>query len=185
MNKKIGLLLGSFDPIHNGHVTMAAAATNLGLVDKVFFVPSAQNPWKAKSTNFMIRCAMIQRAIEGESEFFLSPVELELEAPYYTYKTLELLQKQYPQDEFSLIVGSDVALSIKDWEKGDWILQNFPLITVNRPGCDEPGIVDIPLEMNTSSTLIRAKVKNGESIVDLVPPGVDEIIECIKLYKNE
>jgi nicotinate-nucleotide adenylyltransferase len=133
----------------------------------------------------MIRCAMIQRALEGKSEFFLSPVELELEAPYYTYKTLELLQKQYPNDEFSLIVGSDVALSIKDWENGGWILQNFPLITVNRPGCDEPGIVDIPLEINTSSTLIRAKVKKGESIADLVPPGVDEIIECIKLYKNE
>ena len=182
---KIGLLLGSFDPIHNGHITMAAAATNLGMVDKVFFVPSAQNPWKSKSTNFLIRCAMIQRAIEGESEFFMSPVEVQLDAPYYTYKTLELLQKYYPNDEFSLIVGADTALSIKDWERGDWILTNFPLITISRPGFEEPGVVDIPLEMNTSSTLIRELVKKGESIDFLVHPGVKEIIECTKLYKNE
>lgn len=180
---KIGLLLGSFDPIHNGHITMAAAATNLGLVDKVFFVPSVQNPWKAKSTNFMIRCAMIQRALEGESEFFLSPVELELEAPYYTYKTLELLQKQYPNDEFSLIVGSDVALSIKNWENSSWILQNFQLIIVQRPGYNFNVQVDIEDSIDISSTQIRNLVKEGLPINHLVHPGVEEIIKGAKLYK--
>ena len=179
---KIGLLLGSFDPIHNGHVKMAEKVYELGLVDKVFFVPSAQNPWKERSTNFLIRCAMIQRAIGNRPEFFMSPVEVQLDEPYYTYKTLERLQWLYPDYQFSLIVGADTAASIKDWENGNWILENFPLITLSRPGYDNV-INSVQLEVNASSTLVRTLTKAGEPIDHLVHPGVKEIIECIKLYK--
>ena len=180
---RIGLLLGSFDPIHNGHVMMAEKVWELGLVDKVFFVPSAQNPWKERSTNFLIRCAMIQRAIGNRPEFFMSPVEVQLDEPYYTYKTLERLQELHPTYQFNLIVGADVAATIKDWENGNWILENFPLIVLSRPGYDSDN--SVPLEVNVSSTQVRTLTKNGESIDHLVHPGVKEIIECIKLYKNE
>lgn len=180
---RIGLLLGSFDPIHNGHVKMAESALNKGLVDKVFFVPTAQNPWKAESTKFIIRCAMIQRAIATNVNFYMSPIELELEAPYFTYKTLQLLKEQYPEGEFKLIVGADVADSIKDWEHGDWILQNFSLITVQRPGYNFQVNVDIEDSIDVSSTEIRNLIKEGLSIEHLVHPGVKEIIEGAKLYK--
>lgn len=180
---RIGLLLGSFDPIHNGHIKMGESALEKGLVDKVFIVPTAQNPWKGESTKFIIRCAMIQRAIEAKVDFYMSPIELELEAPYYTYKTLQLLKEQYPEGEFKLIVGADVADSIKNWENGDWILQNFQLITVQRPGHNFNVQVDIEDSIDISSTQIRNLVKEGLPIDHLVHPGVEEIIKGAKLYK--
>ena len=112
---KIGLLLGSFDPIHAGHIYMATQALNNNFVDKVLFVPTYQNPWKSNSTDFDKRCFMVQLAIENVSNCYLSLIETKTTHPHYTSNTLKLLKKQYPNDELFLIVGVDTVLSIKDW----------------------------------------------------------------------
>ena len=88
---RIGLLLGSFDPIHIGHISMATSVLNEQLVDKVLFVPTKQNPWKPKSTSFIHRNMMIMKALYGFENCELCPIEWSIESPNYSYKTLQLL----------------------------------------------------------------------------------------------
>ena len=152
---KIGVLLGSFDPPHMGHLHMANTILNKELVDKIMFVPTVQNPWKENSTDFKIRCFMIQMALNDMDNCYLSTVESRISEPYYSYKTLELLQQEYPDDELYLIVGSD--LDIKNWNKGQWIIDNFKIITIARNVLT--GSEDISEIWNISSTEIRELVK--------------------------
>ena len=128
---KVGFLLGSFDPIHMGHLHMAAASLNTGLVDKVVFVPSVQNPWKENSTDFRNRCFMIQLAIDDMEHCSLSSIDYRNTAPYYSVNTLKMLQEEYPEDELYLIVGADIVNNIKDWHEGEWILKNFDFTAGN------------------------------------------------------
>ena len=92
---KIGLFGGTFDPIHMGHLHMAASALNAGLVDDVVFVPSVQNPWKEKySVDFRNRCFMIQLAIDDMEHCSLSNVDYRNTKPYYSVNTLKLLKEE-------------------------------------------------------------------------------------------
>lgn len=180
---KIGILLGSFDPIHMGHLHMAVSALNADLVDKVVFVPTKQNPWKNNSTNFYQRCNMVQLALLDLENCEVSSIEDNIKRPYYSYKTLELLKEKYFKDELHLIVGVDTAKSIKNWQNGNWILTNFKLIVITRPGYENTGIVDIPKSLDISSTEIRKLVKNKKQIYPLVPKIVNDYIKSNNLYK--
>ena len=180
---RIGILLGSFDPIHMGHLHMAVSALNADLVDKVVFVPSVQNPWKAKSSGFKNRCLMVQLAIDDMERCSISTADKRTEAPHYSCNTLQILKDEYPEDELCLIVGVDTAVSIKNWQSGDWILDNFRLITVARPGCDSTGIVDIPKALDISSTEIRELVKAKKQIYPLVPRIISQCIKRLGLYE--
>lgn len=182
MNKKIGILLGSFDPIHMGHLYMATSALNNSLVDEVVFVPSVQNPWKKNSSGFRNRCIMVQLAIDELENCQLSCIDRRTSAPHYTSNTLKLLQEQYPNNELYLIVGADVAPNIKDWYEGDWILENFKLITVSRPGCENNN-ADIPMMFDISSSYIRDLVKDGKQVYPLVPKVVSQCIKRFGLYE--
>lgn len=183
MNKKIGILLGSFDPIHMGHLYMATSALNSGLVNEVVFVPSVQNPWKKNSSGFRNRCIMVQLAIDELEHCQLSCVDHRTSAPHYTSNTLKLLKEQYPNDELCIIVGADVAPNIKNWYEGEWILENFQLITVSRPGYEDTGIVDIPMTFDISSSYIRDLVKRGKQVYPLVPKVVSQCIKRFGLYE--
>ena len=112
---KVGILLGSFNPIHMGHLHMATSALNAGLVDEVVFVPSVQNPWKKKySADFRNRCFMISLAIDDMENCSLSSIDYRNTEPYYSVNTLKMLQEEYPEDELYLIVGADIVNTIKD-----------------------------------------------------------------------
>lgn len=181
---KVGFLLGSFDPIHMGHLYMATSALNAGLVDDVVFVPSVQNPWKEKySVDFRNRCFMIQLAIDDMEHCSLSSIDYRNSEPYYSSNTLKMLKEEYPDDELFLIVGIDTAIEISNWNEGDWILQNFRLITVARNGYDDSGIVDIPKTLNVSSTEIRILAKEKKQIYPLVPKVISQYIKRFNLYK--
>lgn len=182
---RIGLLLGSFDPVHNGHLEMAQKALEANLVDQVLFVPTKQNPWKENSTDYVTRCMMLLTAVKNIPNCKVSAIENKITPPYYSYKTLEALKERYKWDDLFLIVGADTATSIKDWNNGDWILKMMPLITVSRPGSEPTGIIDIPLQVDISSTEIRNLVKENKSIDHLVPRSVNGLINILKLYKDE
>ena len=182
MNKKIGILLGSFDPIHMGHLYMATSALNNGLVNEVVFVPSVQNPWKKNSSGFRNRCIMVQLAIDELEHCQMSCIDHRTSAPHYTSNTLKLLKEQYPNDELCIIVGADVAPNIKDWYEGEWILENFQLITVSRPGCENDN-ADISMMFDISSSYIRDLVKNGKQVYPLVPKVVSQCIKRFGLYE--
>lgn len=181
--KKIGILLGSFDPIHIGHMYMAAEVVNNKLVDEVLFVPAFQNPWKERSVDFWQRCSMIEMAISDLPNCKVSDVERLLSAPYYSHKTLELLKEQHPNDELYIIIGVDVSLDIKHWHNGEWILENFKILTVQRDGYDHNVHVDIHRSINVSSTYVRNLYKNKKTVYPLVPKNVDEYIRKYKIYE--
>ena len=169
---KIGLLLGSFDPIHNGHLNLAQNMIDHNHIDHVLFVPTLQNPWKARSTNIMTRAYMIQMAIFGNPKLSISSVETKLSAPYYTHLTLKQLQLDYPNDELILIMGSDIANSLHLWEQGTWILENFKILNISRN------------LYKVSSSEIRYLVNKKYPFEHLVPDKVAEIIKNFKLYET-
>lgn len=182
MNERIGFLLGSFDPVHIGHLYMATEALNLNLVDKVIFVPAFQNPWKEKSIDFRHRCYMLENAVSFIPNCSISEVEKLLEPPYYSYNTLKVLKEQYPNDKLYLIVGVDVASEIKNWYKGEWILNNYKLIVVNRNGYLYNNRIDIQRNINISSTELRNMYRNGKQVYPLVPREIDDYIKKYKIY---
>lgn len=183
MSKKIGFLMGSFDPIHIGHLFMASEAINNNLVDEVVFVPTFQNPWKPQSTDFWQRCNLVKMALDSMDNCSLSTVESKISAPFYSYKTLEKLREIYPTDKLYIIVGADVASEIKRWEHGDWILNNFELIIVNRNDIIYDGRIDLMYTINVSSTAIREMYKKGKQVCPLVPAKVDNFIKKYKTYE--
>lgn len=182
MSKKIGFLLGSFDPVHIGHLYMATEALNLNLVDKVIFVPAFQNPWKEKSVDFWHRCSMLSSAVAHIPNCSVSEVEKLLNPPYYSYNTLKVLKEQYPNDELYLIVGADVASEIKNWYRGEWILNNYKLLIVRRNGYLYDGHIDIQRTINISSTDLRNMYRNGKQVYPLVPQEIDNYIKKYKIY---
>lgn len=180
---KVGFLLGSFDPIHIGHLYMASSVLNADLVDEVVFVPSVQNPWKENSTDFLNRCYMIYLAIDNMEHCFLSNIDYKNTKPYYSANTLKLLKEEYPNDDLYIIVGVDIVNDIKNWHEGQWILDNFKLITIAREGYLDAGIHDISKTINISSTEIRELVKANKQIYPLVPKVVSQYIKKFNLYK--
>ena len=180
---KVGFLLGSFDPIHMGHLYMASSALNAGLVDEVVFVPSVQNPWKENSTDFRNRCFMIQLAIDDMEHCSLSSIDYRNTEPYYSVNTLKMLKEEYPEDALYVIVGVDIINDIKNWHEGQWILDNFKLTTIAREGYLDAGIPDIRKTLNVSSTEIRELAKEKKQIYPLVPKVISQYIKRFNLYK--
>lgn len=179
--KRIGILLGSFDPPHIGHINMATQALNKELVDHVVFVPTKQNPWKENSTDWTTRCDMVISSIKDIFKCSISFVESYLQEPYYTSNTLRALQKVYSDCELYLIVGADTSLNIIYWHEGEWILNNFKFITVSRSNyitdCDIEQTIDV------SSTMIRELAQQEKILFPLVTKDVEQLIKLNKLYK--
>lgn len=168
---KIGIILGSFDPIHIGHLYIAQHALNENSVDNVIFVPAYQNPWKSKSIDYADRYYMVKFAIKNMKKCSVSDIELYTSEPHYTSDTLKYLKEIYPNDELYLLMGEDVYNDIFEWHEGKWILNNFKFITYSRN------------IYNTSSTEIRNLIKENKQIYPLVPESVCEYITINNLYK--
>ena len=167
--RKIGLFLGSFDPIHIGHyanIIKSLDKTRTDHVDQVIIVPAFQNPWKKKkATAFNHRFEMCRTIAHqicrhlGKDKVIVSNIEERLKATTrYSYLTLQELQKQYPKDELSIICGTDISNEIKDWKEGDWILKNFKLLVLDRGGQTENQESTVTI----SSTVIRNMIANNQ-----------------------
>ena len=205
--KKIGLLLGSFDPIHIAHINIAACVLNSGLCDKVLFVVAKHNPWKRNEpAPFDVRCDMVQLSITPfGSSCEVCELEKDIEPPTYSYKVLAKIREQYPDDELYLITGTDTFNKLPRWK--NWktdIEPYFKVICVDRCLCnpkdiglDEDktfalGVFDskigqianiTPRVLDVSSTMIRNMVANNENPYPLVTKDVLNIINSYKLYR--
>ena len=185
---KVGFLLGTFDPIHMGHLYMITSALNDNLVDEVVVVPTVQNVWKDhKATEFQHRCFMTQLAIDEIDNCTISSIDYYTPEPHYSYQTLQLLKEYYPNEELYLIVGADIVDDIANWKEGEWILENFKLIAVNRANSSFKAKVDgyISCTFDVSSTMIRYLVKDKKQIYPLVPKAISQYIHRFNIYKNE
>lgn len=199
---RLGLLGGTFDPVHRGHLAIAAAARDQLGLEKVLFVPAGL-PWRKSGREIAPvedRLAMLRLAIGGEPKFELATMELEREGPTYTADTLEALRAERPGDDLFFIVGQDALVDLPNWVRPERIIELATLAVARRPDVTQaeveeaarrlPGLLervvwlDMP-PLDISATEIRARVRRGEAIDGLVPSPVTEYIWERGLYREE
>ena len=198
---RLGLLGGTFDPVHRGHLTLAwAGRDELGL-DEVLFLPAGQ-PWRKAGRMIASnehRLAMLRRALEGEAAFPVSTLELERPGPSYTVDTLEALRDDRPEDELFFLLGEDALMDLPNWARPQRIMELAMLAVARRADTSPkaleeterrlPGLGErvIWLKMSAvavSATEIRERVRGGQPVGDLVPATVEEYIQKQRLYRE-
>ena len=200
-NKKIGILGGSFDPIHNGHLAIAESAYKDFILDEIWLIPAGHSPNKDedKMTNAIIRAEMTELAARDIPHFKLSTYEVDKEETSYTYLTLSDLKKQYPDTDFYFIMGADSLDYFESWKHPEIICQKAVILVAVRDDMDLDDIqrkiefikeqfdAEIyPLscpKIDISSSEIRTKVLTGKNISDMVPQAVSDYITKHGLYK--
>jgi nicotinate-nucleotide adenylyltransferase len=198
----IGVLGGTFDPIHSGHIIIAEKARlELGLA-RILFVPAGQ-PWlktDRKITPAAHRVEMVRRAIAANPHFELSTVDIDRPGPSLSVETVDILQQQLGAGvELFFLVGWDSLAELPQWMEPDRLVQLCKLVAVTRPGFSRPDLkamessvpgvaqsvvwLDIP-PVDISSTDIRNRVARGLSVHGLVPDEVEAYIKEHRLYSD-
>jgi len=193
MTVRLGVMGGTFDPIHLGHLVAASEVAHLFALDEVVFVPTGE-PWQKAEravTDPETRFLMTAIATADDPRFTVSRVDIERAGPTYTVDTLRDLAAQHPGAELFFITGADALASIMTWRDPDDVLALAHLVAVTRPGHDldaahlPPGaatVVEIPA-LAISSTDCRERVAAGAPITYLVPAGVERFIAERGLYR--
>ncbi len=194
---KIGIFGGSFDPIHNGHINLAKYVLAHTDLDEVWLMVSPLNPLKPQGyvATDEQRLEMVRLAVADTPGIRVSDFEFHLPIPSYTYKTLTELKKNYPENDFRLIIGGDNWASFDRWRNPQEILSEFGVIVYPRPGEQIPNpskgvtILNGAPEMPVSSTEIRSILKNGYTqnvsklmLNTFLPEKVQSYIDANGLY---
>lgn len=196
----LGILGGTFNPIHSAHLAIAEAALAHFELDRVLFVPARVPPHKGEQqVSVTARAEMLKLALMDRPEFNFSSVELDRSGVSYTVDTLRALREIYPAAKLFFVIGDDSLLQLHSWRSIGELMEMCSFITISRPGADVGQLrnhihfdeqtteqllanrieaCNLPL----SSTMIREYVREGRSIDHLVPAKVAEYIEQKKLY---
>ncbi|MGL4519150.1 MAG: nicotinate (nicotinamide) nucleotide adenylyltransferase [Phocaeicola sp.] len=188
MEKKIKTALfgGSFNPIHIGHLALANYLCEWGEVDELWFLVSPQNPLKREGNELwddQLRLELVEAAIAHYPKFKVCTIEFELPRPSYTIHTLRALSKQYPDRDFTLVIGADNWQLFPRWSQPEEILANYSLLVYPRPGYEidestlppQVQLVQTPL-IEISSTFIRKSLAAGKDVRYFLHPAVYERI---------
>lgn len=189
----IGILGGSFNPVHIGHMMLASYLAQWGYVDQVWLTLSPRNPLK-KDPGALLpdlkRLTMLNIAIKGASKIDVCDIELTMPQPSYTVATLDLLAGRFPDMRFKLIIGSDNWAIFDRWKDAQHILDTYGVIVYPRPGypvddrhVDGMELVDAPM-VNISSTFVRNAISRGRDMEYFLPTGVHKYIVEHKLYRQ-
>ena len=183
----IGILGGTFDPVHNAHLAMAQAALDQLKLDKVLFIPTGttryRNPAIASPRD---RVAMLKLALQGNPRFLLDERELQPGASGYTVDTLQGLRAGLKDaDQLYLLLGADQYEKLGSWQRPDEVRRLAGIRVFGRPGIQTKGGGKlVPMDpMPVSASEIRARAKRGEDLGGLVPPAVANYIERQRLYR--
>jgi nicotinate-nucleotide adenylyltransferase len=183
---RLGILGGSFDPIHHGHLIVAQLAREQLGLDRVLFVVAAAQPLKVgHGASSADRARMVELAIAGLEGLEVDRRELERPGPSYTVETLRALTAEHPGAELVLLLGSDAAWQFPRWRAPDEIRALARLACFVRGGEDPPeGLGDrvVVPRLELSSTAIRARAAAGRSLAGWVPPSVAGYISGLRLY---
>lgn len=186
----IGILGGTFDPPHLGHLVAAQEAFVTLSLDRLLFVPAAEPPHKldARISSARIRLEMLRAAVAGNARFEVSTIELDRSGPSYTVDTLRQLRTEFPSAALFLLIGIDQVREFSSWREPDEVLRLAEVVMLSRAGEDagsQAGFVRQTVavtRLDISSTLIRARIAHGQPIRYLVPDAVEEIIRREGIY---
>lgn len=197
---RLGILGGTFDPPHYGHLILAEMAADSLSLDCVLFVPAADPPHKdAVRASAEHRTALVERAIAGNPRFALSRVDLDRPGPHYTADMLRLLHQEFVKAELVFLIGSDSLRDLPKWSRPGELIRLARLGVMRRPGPaldlaqlerDIPGIsarldwIDAP-QIDLSATALARRIRAGLSIRYQTPDAVRAYIEAHTLYRND
>lgn len=172
MNHSIGIFGGSFNPVHCGHIALAKEILRQNELDGIWLMVSPQNPLKRQDDllDDYERLRLARKALEDVQGIEACDFEFGLPRPSYTWNTLEALSKAYPEHRFSLIIGGDNWDHFDRWYRAADIRKRYPLIVYPRENYSASN-EHYPL-FNVSSTEVRKRVRNGDSIEGLVPDAI-------------
>lgn len=189
---RLGVMGGTFDPIHHGHLVAASEVQNRFGLDEVVFVPTGQ-PWQKAGSGVSAaehRYLMTVIATASNPRFTVSRVDIDRGGPTYTIDTLRDLHAERPDDELLFMTGADALAEILSWKDADKLFDLAHFIGVTRPGHvlsdrglpeDRVTLMEVPA-MAISSTDCRARVRSGHPVWYLVPDGVVQYITKYGLY---
>lgn len=200
---KIGIMGGTFDPIHNGHLMLGEQAYDEYRLDEVWFMPSGHPPHKKRRqvTEPKLRLAMTAAAVKYHPGFSCSDFEVAREGNTYTAQTLKLLLEAYPEHTYYFIVGADSLYEIEKWYEPELVLKLAVILAAPREYEVKERSLDQQIdylrrkydadirmlhckEMDISSAELRSMVSNGESIDPYVPKVVNKYIQDHGLYQE-
>lgn len=194
MSQKIGIIGGSFDPIHNGHLIIALDACEQFELDRVLFVPAFQAPLKSKSPDASPcqRMQMVRLATAGEPKFEASDVDYRFESTSYSVRTASTLTEDFPGAELHWILGADQIAQLHLWRDIEKLSQLVRFIAFERPGFQSLTSPELPActrilrgqmrQLEISSTEIRQRLKNGRPAKYFLPAQVFDYIKAENLY---
>jgi nicotinate-nucleotide adenylyltransferase len=196
---RLGLLGGTFDPIHLGHLILAEQCREACNLERVWFVVAGMPPHKpAGRTAVAHRLEMVRIATAGHPAFRVSEIETSRPGPHYSVETLESVRRDQPDDQLFFLIGADSLSDLPSWREPARIARMATIVVVNRPGIEviEPGklpdfgpgshplvSVTIP-SIGIASTDLRGRLSEGRSIRYMVPRGVEAYIEAQGLYRS-
>ena len=198
---RIGILGGTFDPVHNGHLAAARAARRRYRLDLVYFVPCGQPPHKQRRSlsPFIHRFAMVALACAGEPAFVPSLLEagpdLGGRQKSYSIDTVRRLRRQAPRAKLYFILGADAFLYLPKWKSVRQLVRFCDFIVVTRPGTDLRRLARVALpnavvhflggvQVDVSASQVRQAARRGGSVAGLVPSAVADYIGKMKLYSG-
>ncbi|MET3940655.1 nicotinate-nucleotide adenylyltransferase [Paenibacillus sp. PvP094] len=191
---KIGIMGGTFDPIHMGHLLAAEAARDSYALDEIWFMPSHVPPHKrGAGASGQQRLDMTEAAVQGVEQYEVLGIEMELGGVSYTIDTMKELWRRYPEHEFYFIIGADMVNYLPKWEQIEELAAKLTFIGVGRPGFqlhlddlpeelqDSVLLAEMPL-VDISSTAVRRRLAEGHSVRFMIPDAVHQYIVRSGLY---
>lgn len=189
--ERIGLFGGSFDPVHRGHLLVAQAAVEKLKLERLFFIPAAQSPFKPGSQPVAPaeRLRLLRLALAGETHYEIDPQEIDRGGLSFTCDTVQDYRRRFPQAALFYLVGADHLPLLPKWRAAESLAALAEFVVVPRPG-ETVASLPPPFRIRTltgfplgvSSSQIRARVRAGLSIRGLVPGAVAEAIRNNRLY---
>jgi nicotinate-nucleotide adenylyltransferase len=201
MKRKVGIMGGSFDPIHIGHLVVANEALNIYELDEIIFVPTGDPPHKEglRADSFH-RLLMVNMAVLSNDKFSVSDIEIKSSGKSYTLNTMREFHKLYINTEFYFITGTDAVIALPSWHEPEEVLKLCRFIAASRPGISmeevnekineikkifggKIEVLQVPM-LQISSTDIRERFRKGVSAKYLLPECVEQYIIKNKLYNR-
>lgn len=200
MNKNIGILGGTFDPIHMGHLLLAETARDYFSLDEVLFIPTGNSYLKENVTDSKNRLTMLGTAIEENPYFALSTMEIDRAGNSYSSDTLKQLKEQHPDNHYYFIVGADAVFSLEEWHEPGIIFANCTIAAAVRKGYSKTELADkiealrqayqadiriFPMtKIEISSTEIRERIQGDQTVRYMITEKTEDYIKKHNLYQK-